>query len=137
MNEVENNKKLAMELVAAMNRADTQWFLDNYADDVQVWTMGNTLISGRYGKSEIAGFADGIYDAFPNGISFTILGITAEGDRVAVEAESLGEHASGQTYHNFYHFLFTIRDGKVASLKEYLDTELATDILCGGQRPEG
>ena len=61
--------------------------------------------------------------------------MTAEADRVSVEAESIGEHASGQTYNNFYHFMFRIRDGKVASLTEYLDTELATEILCGGQRP--
>jgi hypothetical protein len=31
MSEVDNNKQLARELVEAMNRADTQWFLDNYA----------------------------------------------------------------------------------------------------------
>ena len=31
--------------------------------------------------------------------------------------------------------LFTLRDGKVVQLKEYMDTELATDVLCGGQRP--
>jgi len=47
LNELESNKKLARELVDAMTRADTQWFLDNYADDVLVWTMGSTMISGR------------------------------------------------------------------------------------------
>ena len=135
MNEVENNKKLAMELVAAMNRADTQWFLDNYADDVQVWTMGNTLISGKYDKAHVAGFADSIFDAFPSGIKFTIHGMVAEGDTVAMETESLGEHVSGKRYNNFYHMLVKFRDGKITLLKEYLDTELVTDVLAGGQRP--
>jgi hypothetical protein len=32
MSEVNNNKKLSRELVEAMNRTDTQWFLDIYAD---------------------------------------------------------------------------------------------------------
>ena len=50
MTDIEDNKRLAKELVDAMNRADTQWFLDNYADDVLVWTMGNTIISGKYTK---------------------------------------------------------------------------------------
>ena len=33
MSEVQKNKQLARELIGAINRADTQWFLDNYADD--------------------------------------------------------------------------------------------------------
>lgn len=136
MTSIEENKKLARELVEAMNRADTQWFLENYADDVLVWTMGNTAISGKYSKSEVAAFADSIFDAFPRGIKFTILGMVAEGDTVAMETESLGEHVSGKTYNNFYHMLVKFRDGKITLLKEYLDTELVTDVLAGGQRPE-
>ena len=110
--DIEDNKQLAKELVDAMNRSDTQWFLDNYADDVVVWTMGNTLISGKYSKDQVAGFADSIFEAFPNGIKFTNHSMVAEGDTVAVETESIGE------------------------LKEYLDTELVTDVIAGGQRPE-
>ncbi len=136
MTDIEDNKRLAKELVDAMNRADTQWFLDNYADDVLVWTMGNTIISGKYTKSQVAGFADSIFEAFPHGIKFTIHGMVAEGDTVAMETESLGEHISGKTYNNFYHMLVKFRDGKITLLKEYLDTELVTDVLAGGQRPE-
>jgi ketosteroid isomerase-like protein len=32
--------------------------------------------------------------------------------------------------------LVNFRDGKITLLKEYLDTELVTDVLAGGQRPE-
>ena len=135
MSQVEDNKALIRRFFEAMNTGDTAGILESYAEDGYVQTMGNTLISGVYSKDEIKGFADGIYEAFPQGLSFTIVGITAEGDRVAVEAESSGQHVSGEDYNNFYHFLFIIRDGKVASMKEYLDTELATDILCGGKRP--
>lgn len=59
----------------------------------------------------------------------------AEGERVAVEAESEGMHVSGKLYSNDYHFLFRFRDGKIIEYKEYMDTERVTDILCGGQRP--
>jgi hypothetical protein len=84
MTSIEQNKKHARELVDAMNRADTQWFLDNYADDVLVWTMGSTLISGKYTKDQVAAFADSIFDVFPQGIKFTIHGMVAEGDAVAI-----------------------------------------------------
>ena len=135
MNQVEDNKRLAAELVEAMNRGDTQWFLDNYADDVLVWTMGNTFISGKYNKAQVAGFADSIFDAFPDGIKFTIHGMVAEGNTVAMETESFGKHVSGRSYNNFYHMVVKFRDGKITLLKEYLDTELVTDVLAGGQRP--
>jgi ketosteroid isomerase-like protein len=59
----------------------------------------------------------------------------AEGNKVAVEASSEGEHVSGLTYSNDYHFLFEFNDGKLLRLKEYMDTEQVTDVLCGGQRP--
>jgi steroid delta-isomerase-like uncharacterized protein len=135
MDQLSVNKALIEKFFAAMNTGDTETLVNAYADDGYVWTMGNTLISGKYDKEAIRGFADGIYEAFPAGLSFTVLNVTAEGERVAVEAQSEGEHASGQTYSNRYHFLFTIHDGQIASLHEYMDTELATDILCGGQRP--
>jgi ketosteroid isomerase-like protein len=136
MSQLDDNKKLARELVDAMSRGDTQWFLDNYAEDVVVWTMGNTLISGKYDKSQVAGFADSIFEAFPLGISFTIHGMVAEGDTIAMETESQGVHACGKQYNNFYHMLVKFRDGKITLLKEYLDTELVTDVLAGGVRPD-
>lgn len=60
----------------------------------------------------------------------------AEGERVAVEAESIGDHASGQIYNNLYHFMFEFRGGQLLRLKEYMDTERVTDVLCGVAQPE-
>ena len=135
MSQEEDNKQLVRQFFEAMSSGDVAFMVDAYDDAGTVQTMGNTLISGTYDKEQIRGFADGIYEAFPQGLSFTVVGVTAEGERVAVEAESSGKHASGKDYNNFYHFLFTIRDGKIISLKEYLDTELVTAVLAGGQRP--
>jgi ketosteroid isomerase-like protein len=58
--------------------------------------------------------------------------MTAEGERVAVEAKSEGVHTSGARYHNRYHFLLVVRDGRITELKEYLDTEHAREVLAGG-----
>jgi len=97
--------------------------------------MGDTLISGTFSKQDITSSVNGIFDVFPQGIKFSIDDMVAEGNKVAVEAKSAGEHVSGQTYCNEYHFLFEFVDGKLVKLKEYMDTELVTDVLCGGQRP--
>jgi uncharacterized protein len=131
----EDNKAFVKKFFAAMNAGDVDFIVQAYAENGQLQTMGNTLISGTFSREEIAASAGGIFDVFPNGISFTIIDMIADGDKVAVEATSEGEHVSGQTYSNEYHFLFEIQNGKLLRLKEYMDTERVTDILCGGQRP--
>lgn len=135
MSEVEANKRATLAFFEAMQRGDADAIAGTYSDDGRVVTMGNTLISGSRGKDEIRQFAHGILDTFPEGLAFTLLNITAEADRVAVEATASGRHVSGREYRNHYHFLLRWRDGKLLELKEFMDTEAVTDILCGGQRP--
>lgn len=130
----QRNKQLAQAFFDFLNRGDVPAMLDAYADDGFCQTMGNTLISGVFNKAQIAAAAGGIFQVFPQGIRFTIKAMTAEGERVAVEAESEGQHISGQLYSNQYHFLMRFRDGKLVEFKEYMDTERVTDILCGGQK---
>ena len=131
----DTNKAIVRRFFAAMNQGDVQFIVDAYAEDGCLQTMGSTLISGTFGKDQITQSAGGIFEVFPQGIRFEILDMVAEDDKVAVEATSEGEHASGATYSNEYHFLFEFREGKLVRLKEYMDTERVTDILCGGQRP--
>ena len=135
MNTAESNKATVSRFFEALNAGDVDAIVAAYAEDGCVQTMGNTLISGVFGKQQIADTAGGIFDVFPKGLRFDIQAMTAEGDRVAVEATSEGEHVSGQTYSNEYHFLFEFKNGKLLRLKEYMDTEMVTDVLCGGQRP--
>lgn len=135
MNSIEANKATVSSFFNALNAGDTQAIVDAYADEGCVETKGSTLISGIFDKEQIAASAGAIFEVFPQGLSFEITGMVAEGDKVAVEALSEGEHISGQIYSNEYHFLFEFRDGKLLRLKEYMDTEQVTDVLCGGQRP--
>jgi ketosteroid isomerase-like protein len=132
---IESNKAIVTRFFEALNSGDVDAIVNTYAGDGCVQTMGDTLISGTFSRDQIAASAGGIFDVFPDGLTFTVLGMIAEGDKVAVEAASEGEHISGQTYSNEYHFLFEFREGKLLKLKEYMDTEQVTDVLCGGQRP--
>ncbi|MDG2272346.1 MAG: nuclear transport factor 2 family protein [Halioglobus sp.] len=134
-NTSESNKKIVTRFFEALNSGDVDFIVDTYAADGYVQTMGNTLISGIFSREQVAASAGGIFDVFPDGLTFTALSMVAEGEKVAVEAASEGQHISGQTYSNEYHFLFEFRSGKLVRLKEYMDTERVTDVLCGGQRP--
>jgi len=134
-NTSESNKNIVTRFFEALNSGDVDFIVDTYAADGYVQTMGNTLISGIFSREQVAASAGGIFDVFPDGLTFTALSMVAEGEKVAVEAASEGQHISGQTYSNEYHFLFEFRSGKLVRLKEYMDTERVTDVLCGGQRP--
>ena len=132
---VQANKAMVTRFIDAMCRGDGEALAAFYTADGTVWTSGSTLISGTRHASEVAEFAGGVLQAFPDGLEFVVTGMTAEGDRVAVECYSKGRHVTGIDYRNQYHFLFECRDGKVAALREYMDTELVTAVLCGGQKP--
>ena len=132
---VDRNVAVMRRFFDAMNSGDVANIIDSYADDGRCVTMGGTLISGSFDKSQIAMAAGRIYEAFPEGVRFVIHAVTAQDDRVAVEASSQGMHVSGREYRNQYHFLAHLRDGKIVSWKEYCDTEAITEVLCGGQRP--
>ena len=126
----EENKKIAIKFFETLS-SGSETYLDFYTDDSIIWTAGDNAIGGTRTKQEIIEFAQGVLDSFPNGITFKITGITAENERVAVEVDGEAIHASGLPYNNQYHFLLTIKDGKILELKEYMDTQLAAKVLLG------
>ena len=136
MNQAAANKARTIAFVDAMNRSDADAIADTYAENGRLVTMGNTLISGTYTPEQVREFARSVLDTFPEGLVFEITGMTSESDRVAVEATSRGTHVSGALYENFYHFLLTWGDDGLKEMKEYLDTEVVTQVLCGGRRPD-
>ncbi len=113
----------------ALSRSDVAAVDALYGEDFVLWSPGTLPFSGIHDKSEALELMKMITSAFPEGLRFTIDAMTVEGERVAVEAHSEGRHAGGRDYHNQYHFLVKIRDGKIVMLKEYMDTQHARDVL--------
>jgi hypothetical protein len=126
------NKALARRFVDAISRADVDAIVAAYAPDGSCWTSGTMPISGTFGVDRVAAASRGVLTVFPEGLRFTIHALTAEGDRVAIEAESYGKHVSGKIYNNKYHFVLRARGGKIVEWREYMDTMHANDVLCGG-----
>jgi uncharacterized protein len=60
-----------------------------------------------------------------DGLSMTVKTTIAEGDLVALEVESDGELTNGRHYHNEYHTLMRVSDGKILEVREYSDTQHA------------
>ena len=137
MDPLERNRQLATELFEAISKADVAKLDELYADDFEIWTAGSMPFSGTSNKAEALEGMKMIGSMFPEGLQFTILATTAEGDRVAIEAESKGVAASGVLYHNLYHFLMVVKDGKVHRFKEYMDTQHAQEVLVESMAGQG
>ena len=130
--DLEANKRLATTFIDALSSGDPDRILALYTEDASVWTAGSLPFSGLHPREAVVALCEGLLGAFPEGLRFDIVAMTAEGDRVAVEAEGHGQHAAGGVYDQKYHFLLVLRDGKVAQMKEYFDTEHARNVLLAG-----
>jgi ketosteroid isomerase-like protein len=127
----EENKKVVTEFMEVFSSGDVNGILGSLTEDATWWVAGN--IPGISGTKDKAGFGEmlgGIAEGTKTGaITLTPLAFTAEGERVAVETESYAELKNGRVYNNLYHFVFTVRDGKISSVKEFLDTEHTTAVF--------
>ncbi len=125
----ERQRAVVVEFFTAISNADVAKLDELYAEDFEVWTAGSMPFSGTSGKAQALDGMKMIGGMFPDGLEFTILETTVEGERVAVEAVSDGMHVSGKRYHQQYHFLLVVRDGKIHRLREYMDTQHAQEVL--------
>ena len=89
----------------------------------------NGYLDGELTDEQFAELVAGIAEGAPNGIRVTPKEITAEDDRVAMEAESYGEMSNGKVYNNRYHLQHVVRDGKLLAVREYLDTQHVQDVF--------
>ncbi|QLL44181.1 nuclear transport factor 2 family protein [Sulfitobacter pontiacus] len=130
--DTQENKALANKVIQAIGAGDWTFVEEAFAEDAKVWVAGSMPISGNHGKAFVLASGGRTKAFFPEGMSLTPKALTAEGERVAVEAVSLGKHVSGKIYNNHFHILMVIRDGKVQEWKEYMDTMHANDVFFGG-----
>lgn len=122
---IKENKEIVRRYCDALSAGDIKACLNLTTDDFIVWVPGSKEripVCGRHQKSEVAAMYAAWPTMFPKGFKVTINAMTAEGDRVAVEAQSYGETAAGKLYEQTYHYLFIIRNDKIAVQHEYLDT---------------
>jgi uncharacterized protein len=127
---VEANKKVVADFFENRSAGNGPAILAALADSATWWLAGNFALSGTRTKQQFAELLGGLGSKIDGPLTLKVTGVTAEGDKVAVEAESYAKMKSGKTYQNQYHFLITLHDGKIQAVKEYLDTAHADDVLC-------
>jgi ketosteroid isomerase-like protein len=84
--------------------------------------------AGEYSRERIARLFRRMVGQLERGLRMTVRGIIAEGDGVAVEVESEGDLKNGRRYRQRYHFAIELAEGRIRSVREYLDTQHAYDV---------
>jgi ketosteroid isomerase-like protein len=93
-----------------------------FADDSVFCVMGSHGIGGAMTKNETIRKNIEVLETIKGRMKFKIHSMTAEDNRVAVEAQNTCKLIDGEVYDNFYHFLFIIENGQIQRVNEYLDT---------------
>ena len=122
MTDIAENRRLIVEFMGNMAGANGQF--DMIADDARWWIQGQ----GWKTRDEFVAIARGIA-AMTRKSEMYIDNVTAEEDRVAVEAHSRIEMTDDRVFQNTYHFLFILRDGKIVTAREHFDTAYAQDFF--------
>ncbi|MDB6062243.1 MAG: hypothetical protein JWM78_2346 [Verrucomicrobiaceae bacterium] len=128
---IENNKKVVQDYVAAINRSDPAAIASYLADDFIFRSMLRRpkWLFFTWPKEKFIDAPASMSSQMKSPIQMKILNLIGEGDQVAVEAESYGEMLNGKIYDNGYHFIFTFKDGKITSVKEYSCSYTANDVF--------
>lgn len=112
-----DNKTLAIAFLRRLEQNDVDGALGLADDNLTYWLSG----PGTMNKKQFKEFF-GPVGKMIRSMKFNFTGSTVEGDRVALEAEGRGELTNGRIYENKYHFLFEVRNCKIAAVKEYADS---------------
>jgi ketosteroid isomerase-like protein len=129
---IEDNKQAVREYLAHFKNAAVTDLLDAMSEDATWWILGNPHLfpgAGNKSRADMARIWGSLFGRMKDGLEMTVIGIVAEGDKVAAEIRSHADLTDGRVYENQYHMLFTVRRGKIVEVKEYADTLLIANMF--------
>ena len=126
---IEENKALVREYFRRMQAGDPT-VAEMMADDITWWVPQSSELGGTHrGKAAVIALMGKGGELYQLPLRVTIEEMVAERDQVCVQLVVEAKTAAGLPYRNDYHFAFRIRDGKLAAVREYVDTKYASELL--------
>ena len=131
-----DSKSVLRRYVAAVQAGDEAVIRELFAEDA-TWTLhaGQLPISGTWsGRNAIIDefLAEAIAHYQPGSVSLEITGMVAEQDQVVLQWTSRARTREGRPYENGCIGVFTIRDGRIQNVREYMDTLYASEVAFAG-----
>ena len=125
------NKETIRRIYAALEQGDRSVFGASVHPDY-VWRLpGHADWSRRFEGQEAIhrDFLAPLFNLFANSYTARAINLIAEGDQVVAEVRGEVMTKRGGRYNNEYCFIFRFRDGKIAEVIEYADTDLEARVL--------
>jgi ketosteroid isomerase-like protein len=132
----EQNKRLARRFFEAIDAGDPRELRTLLRDDV-VWVVPRSAPAPYGGRHQGAdrivelmlGAVEGTF--VPGTQAYEIRVMVAEDDHVLAETQLSARTPDGREYRNFYCFVFEMNDGRIAEIREHVDTIYAASFFSG------
>ena len=126
-----DNKAIVTAIFAALAEGDGRPFNDAMAEDFTWIIEGSTSWSRTWrGRDAVRrDLLKPLFAQFATPCRNRAERILADEDMVVVQARGEAATRTGKRYDNSYCYVIRMRDGKMAELREYLDTRLVEDAL--------
>lgn len=125
----EANKAVVRKFIEALGKGDAEGLAAVITKDIEAICTGTSLMAMTRRYDDVLGAGAFLKMATKSGIAFQEISMTAEADRVAAEFAGKATLMNGQAYDNEYFFLFSVRDGKIYRMKEYMDSLMVERVL--------
>ena len=126
-------KETVQRYLDALLAGDVDVIRDSFAEDA-TWSMhGDLPIAGPWkGRDQIVDdflrtIGGSLFE--PGTQTFEFPTLIAEDDTVVLEWRVHARASTGADYHNEYCGVFIVRDGRIETVREYLDTRYAAETL--------
>ena len=130
---IEQNKAVVAEYFRRMQAGDPT-VAEMMDDEITWWVPQSSELGGTHrGKAKVLELMGKGVDLYQLPLKIVVEETVAERDWVAVQLVVEAKTAAGRPYRNDYHFAFRIRNGKVAAVREYVDTQYAKELLFDGR----
>jgi ketosteroid isomerase-like protein len=128
------NRRVARRFFELFAAGDVAATMALFADNATYWFP---TIRKTFTKPELADGLHWIQSPLAGQMKFELGPMVAEGNMVAVQAESFATTTEGVAFNNLYHLYFEIADGSIARAREYNDTAHVFATLRAGQPRTG
>ncbi|MDB6063588.1 MAG: hypothetical protein JWM78_3691 [Verrucomicrobiaceae bacterium] len=124
-------KEIVRNWFDAVNAGDEKRILALLTDDFLFKAMARSphWLIYRWSGQEFAAAPKAMSTLLKTPVVMEIVGMIAEDNEVAVEAQTDAELQNGKRYNNAYHFVFVIRDSKIAEVREYCCSHLVQECF--------
>ena len=138
MTEITHSETVLRRYVDALQAGDAEAVRSFFAQDA-TWTLraGDLPMSGTWrGRDRIVDgfFATAMANYEPGSIELETTAMIADRDQIVLQWTSRARTLDGQPYENGCIGIFTVREGKIHAVREYMDTLYLADAFSRGNR---